>query len=127
MLTEVEIMQTRAPVERPTGLVSCSKHLIYIMNGAKEHFRYKKSHAENKGLGSACAGAPLLTLDISSRMFSEILNLVHEGDSSTQQLEIIYINKGADNIWQSTHKRLVERYDKQPLPFYLALGRLSPT
>lgn len=70
---------------------------------------------------------PPLTLDISSHMFSEILNLAHEGESSTQQLEIIYINKGADNTWQSTHKRLVQRYDKQPLTFYLALGRLSPT
>lgn len=59
MLTEVEIMQTRAPVERQTGLVSCSRHLTYIMYGGKEHVRYEKNTGENKSLGSACAGAPL--------------------------------------------------------------------
>lgn len=37
----------------------------------------KKKSSENKGLGSACAGASL-EHDISSCMFSEILHFLHD-------------------------------------------------
>lgn len=49
MLTEVEIMQSTAPVESQAGLISCSRHLTYILYGGKENFRYEKKVVKIRG------------------------------------------------------------------------------